>query len=100
MKRKLLAAVIGMAMVAMPLMVNRVQAEAMPLAPILSKLQLTQQQQAQLTQLRSQTRQQVESILNPAQRDQLKTITAQGQQLKGAIAAMNLSVEQKPNYAK
>ncbi len=95
MKRKLLAAVIGVAMVALPLMVNRAQAEPMSLAPILSGLQLTQQQQAQVTQLRSQTRQQVESILNPAQREQLKTITAQGQQLQQAIATLNLSVEQK-----
>ncbi len=75
-------------MVALPLMVNRAQAEAMPLAPILSGLELTQQQQTQVTQLRSQTRQQVESILNPAQREQLKTIMAQGQQLQQAIAGI------------
>jgi Spy/CpxP family protein refolding chaperone len=95
MKRKLLAAAIGMAMVAMPLMLNRVQAEPTPLASILSTLELTQQQQTQLMQRRSQTQQQVENILNPAQREQLKTITAQGQQLKQAIAALNLSAEQK-----
>jgi protein CpxP len=95
MKRKLLAAAIGLAMVANPLMLNPAKAESMPFAPILSGLNLTQSQQAQLTQLRSQTRQQVESILNPAQQQQLKTVVAQGQQLQQAIAGMNLSVEQK-----
>ncbi len=63
--------------------------------PALAGINLTSQQQNQINQLRQSTRSQVESILTPPQRDQLKTAIDQGNTLRDAIAEISLSLGQK-----
>jgi len=63
--------------------------------PILSGIELTQEQKTQLAQLRQETRASIEKILTQEQRNQFITALEQGQDFKSAIAAMNLSPEQK-----
>jgi len=58
-------------------------------------LNLTQQQQEQLDQIRSQTRSQIESILSETQRSQIRTAMQQGQGLRRAAVAANVSADQQ-----
>jgi hypothetical protein len=95
MKRQLISWVLG-GMVAMtPLFAQAAWADSLPDLPILNGIELSQSQEAQIDQIRAQTRQQVEGILSPEQRNQFKGTLEQGQGLRQAIAAMNLSPEQK-----
>jgi periplasmic protein CpxP/Spy len=61
----------------------------------LSGLNLTQQQQDQIDQIRNQTRSQVESILSETQRTQIRTAMQQGQDFRAAAAAANVSADQQ-----
>lgn len=71
MKSQLISMVAGVA--ALVFIFTPVGANALPLMgsemlpPMLSGIELTQQQETQLTQLRTQTRAQIESILTPEQ---------------------------------
>ena len=56
---------------------------------------LTQQQQNQLAQIRRDTRVQIDAILTPKQRDQFKVAMQSPQGRRAAFTAMNLSDEQK-----
>lgn len=72
-------------------------AQAQParqLYPMLTGLELTQPQQAQLQVMANQTRSQIEQILRPEQRTALQTALSQGQPLPQAISSMNLTNEQ------
>jgi periplasmic protein CpxP/Spy len=61
----------------------------------LSGLNLTQQQQDQIDQIRNQMRSQVESILSETQRTQIRTAMQQGQDFRAAAAAANISDDQQ-----
>jgi Spy/CpxP family protein refolding chaperone len=65
--------------------------------PQFAGVKITQQQQNQLAQIRSDARAQIEKLLTPQQLEQLKTATTMqsGQDRQAALAAMNLSQEQK-----
>jgi Spy/CpxP family protein refolding chaperone len=63
--------------------------------PIMAGVELTQPQEAQLTQIRLQTRQQIQKLLPVEQRNQFKVAMEQGKGLRQAIAAMNLSPDQQ-----
>jgi periplasmic protein CpxP/Spy len=99
MKRQLLSILAVVA--AIVVLLSPIAANAEPLMgsqmlpPMLSGIELTQQQETQLTQLRSQTRAQMESILTPEQQNQLKAALARGEGMPNAIASINLSPEQK-----
>lgn len=93
MKLKLIALVTGTVLLLTPLSAGFVNAQTDPF-PALAGLELTQQQQTQLTQLRQQTRTQVESILTPQQREQFKATLIEKKSLQSAIAALNLTPQQ------
>jgi len=63
--------------------------------PTPEQLNLTTQQEASLSQIRVQSLAQLERILSPEQRDQFKAALLQGKDLRGAIAAMNLTPDQQ-----
>lgn len=94
MKLKLIALAAGTVLLLSSINVGLVKAQTDPF-PALAGIELTQQQQAQMTQLRQQTLTQVQSILTPQQQEQLKTVMAQRQNLQSAIAALNLTPQQK-----
>jgi Spy/CpxP family protein refolding chaperone len=94
MKHKLIALATGAILSLATLNAGLVKAESSPLAA-LSGLDLTAQQQTQLTELRQQTRAEVEQILTPEQREQFKTVQLEMQNLRSAIAALNLTPQQK-----
>ncbi|NJP10618.1 MAG: hypothetical protein HC866_15030 [Leptolyngbyaceae cyanobacterium RU_5_1] len=78
-------------------LVTPIAVKAAPLGdlPVLSGIELTQQQEDQLAQARRQVRSQLEAIVSPEQRNQFKAALEQRDGLRDAIAAMNLSPEQK-----
>jgi Spy/CpxP family protein refolding chaperone len=58
-------------------------------------VELTPKQKAQLTQIRKNTRSQIESILTPKQQGQYKAAIEGNKEPQAAIAALNLSQNQK-----
>jgi periplasmic protein CpxP/Spy len=58
-------------------------------------LNLTDAQKTQLQTIRQQTQSQIQALLTPAQKDQLKTAMESGQPLRRAMANLNLSADQK-----
>ena len=70
------------------------------LFPVLSGVELTQQQQEQLSQIRLSTRSQLENILTTDQHEQLITNLEQGEGLLAAFSAMNLSADQQSQLRK
>lgn len=58
-------------------------------------VELTQQQQTQLAQIRSDARTAIEKLLTPQQLEKFKTAMQSPQDRQAAIAAMNLSEDQK-----
>lgn len=99
MKRQLISMVAGTAVFV--LLSTGIAANAEPLTrseivpPMLSGIELTQQQENQLAQIRTQTRAQIESILTPDQKNQLKAALERGDGMRNAIASIDLSPEQK-----
>ncbi|WP_421654788.1 Spy/CpxP family protein refolding chaperone [Leptothermofonsia sp. ETS-13] len=63
--------------------------------PIMTGVNLTPQQENQLSQIRNQARSQIQSILTLEQRNQFITALQKGQSFRAAIAAMNLSSSQQ-----
>lgn len=63
--------------------------------PNLAQLNLTPAQKAQLRQVSTQVRTQLNQVLTAAQRQQFKAELVQGNSIQGAIAAINLSTAQK-----
>lgn len=58
-------------------------------------VQLTEQQKARLAEIRRNTRTQIEKILTPQQREQMKAAMQNRQNRRDGFDAMNLSSEQK-----
>lgn len=58
-------------------------------------VQLTEQQKARLAEIQRNTRTQIERILTPQQREQMKAAMQNRQNRKDGFAAMNLSSQQK-----
>jgi periplasmic protein CpxP/Spy len=63
--------------------------------PKLAALNLTDAQKSQMLQVAQSSRQQVQSILNPTQQEQLRAAIAQGQNPKEAMKGLNLTDAQK-----
>ncbi|NEP58840.1 MAG: hypothetical protein F6K31_17775 [Symploca sp. SIO2G7] len=93
----LLAGFAAVTLITAPLVVNAQRSNLLAQRPqaVLSNLDLTSEQQAQLEQIRNNADSQIASILNPAQQQQFQSIQAQREQLKEAKEAMNLTSEQK-----
>lgn len=94
MKLKLIALAAGTVFFLAPFNPGLVQAQT-EVFPILEGIELTEQQQTQLDELRQQTRAQVEEILTEEQREQFITTLTEEQNLRNAIAALNLTDQQK-----
>jgi Spy/CpxP family protein refolding chaperone len=94
MKLKLIAFAAGTALFFTPLTPGLVRAQT-GVFPVLEGIELTEQQQAQLNDLRQQTRAQVEGILTEQQREQFVTTLTEEQNLLSAIDALNLTDQQK-----
>lgn len=98
MKFKLLSMVAGTALFFQALTIVPVGAETSQtneLFPALSGIELSQQQQTQLTQIRTQTRAQIENVLTSEQRDRFQAAIQQGKGFQNAIASMQLSSNQQ-----
>jgi LTXXQ motif family protein len=67
------------------------------LFPALVGIQLKPVQQTQLEQLSQQTLPKVRRVLSPEQLTKFNAALAQGQSVRGALAALNLSISQKFN---
>jgi periplasmic protein CpxP/Spy len=99
MKVRLVALIAGtvgaIALVISPLLVNAQTPEQLDRFPaVLESLDLTPDQEEQLAQIRQNTRTQLETLLTPEQREQLKTTMQAGGTFRDALAAMNLSDDQ------
>ena len=70
-------------------------ADRTPLGEISDQLDLTADQQAQIANLRRNTRTQIQSILQPNQRQQFLTAWQQGSSFRDSVAAMNVTAEQR-----
>ncbi len=66
-----------------------------PFLTALDELNLTADQEAQLSTLRRETRTQLEAVIQPEQRQQFKTTLQQGGSFRQAVNAMNLTLNQK-----
>ncbi len=91
MKRQIIALVAGAALIAAPLMTNIASAD-MPggggrsgkMERISQKLNLTETQQTQLTQIRTDTKAKMQAVLTPEQQNQLSAARAERQQNRQA----------------
>jgi periplasmic protein CpxP/Spy len=63
--------------------------------PVLEQLDLTTDQETQLSTIRRNTRSQLERIVSAEQQEIFKTKMTQGATLRESIAAMNLSADQR-----
>ncbi|NJR40534.1 MAG: hypothetical protein HC781_19000 [Leptolyngbyaceae cyanobacterium CSU_1_4] len=70
-------------------------ANPLPKFPALEQLNLTPDQEAKLTQIRQNTRTQLENLLTAEQQETFKDKMSQGATFREAIAAMNPSEEQR-----
>jgi len=70
-------------------------ADRTPLWEISEQLNLTAEQQAQIANLRRNTRTQIQSILRPDQRQRFLTAWQQGGSFRDSMAAMNVTAEQR-----
>jgi periplasmic protein CpxP/Spy len=95
MKAKWFSLVLGSALLMTPLMSEKVFAQGAEPLPIFAQLELSPTQESQMTQIRRQTRSQIQQIIRPEQRNQFKAMLEQGEGLRQAIAAMNLSADQR-----
>jgi len=94
MKTKLIAIAAGTLLSLMTLNGGHAQAQA-DLFPALAGLNLTEQQQNQLDNLRQQTHAQIEEILTADQEAQLQTAWTERTGLRDAIANLNLTSQQR-----
>lgn len=63
--------------------------------PIFDELNLTPEQEAQLSQIREDSRSQIESLLTPAQQEQFQIVVESAEQMRQAMSALNLTEEQR-----
>ncbi|HBB31878.1 MAG TPA: hypothetical protein DDZ80_26365 [Cyanobacteria bacterium UBA8803] len=94
----LLAGIAAMALTAIPMIV-KAQPANLPVLPglqeVISNLNLTEEQQAQFAQIRSETQAKLENVLTAQQKNTLQAAIAQGKPLRQAMASLNLTPEQK-----
>jgi Spy/CpxP family protein refolding chaperone len=95
MKRQLISLLTGsLVLVASVVAILPVHADPLEM-PMLSGIELSQEQEDQLAAARQQVRSQLEAITTPEQQQQFRAALEQGQGLRAAIAAMDLSSEQR-----
>ncbi|WP_052754501.1 hypothetical protein [Calothrix sp. 336/3] len=92
-KNLLLTVACGTSLLLTPLMGNPANAQSKIQIPM--GVEFTPQQEAQFTQIRLQTRNQIQNILTEQQREEFKAAIARGEGVRKAIANLNLSPEQK-----
>ncbi|XWK87806.1 MAG: Spy/CpxP family protein refolding chaperone [Phormidium sp.] len=63
--------------------------------PALAGIELTEPQKTQITQLRQQTRTQVEKILTAQQRELLAALLVEKQDLQSAVKSLNVTSQQR-----
>jgi periplasmic protein CpxP/Spy len=68
-----------------------------PIPPFLRELDLTSEQQSQITQISQNSRQEIDRILTSEQKSQLQNAIASGQKPREAMKSLNLTSEQKEN---
>lgn len=95
-QQTLVAGIVGFVMTATP-MTALAQSATSPTEffPVLENVNFSSEQQSQLTQLRQQTRSQLETIVSSEQRQQFRQSLTRGKGLWAAISAMQLSPNQK-----
>lgn len=59
------------------------------------KKNLTQAQRAQMEQVKTNARSQVEAVLTPQQQGEFQSAVEEGQKMRSAVASLNLSEEQQ-----
>jgi periplasmic protein CpxP/Spy len=65
------------------------------LFPALSTVQLTSEQQTQLTTMSQQALPNIQKLLTPDQQAQFQTALSQGQSVRGAVQSLHLSISQR-----
>lgn len=98
MKRKLMPLFVGaiaLTLAATPLALQAQSNRSIQDSPQFAGVELTQEQQDELTQIREETRAQIEAILTPEQLELFRAAKESGQVRREAFAAMNLSDEQR-----
>jgi Spy/CpxP family protein refolding chaperone len=96
MKRKLLPLLAGIAAIAITAAPAFAQStEPSHDFPMLSELDLTEEQKSQLEAIWESSRSEIESLLTPEQQEQFQTVRQQRQELREAREELNLSSEQK-----
>ncbi|MDJ0773143.1 MAG: P pilus assembly/Cpx signaling pathway, periplasmic inhibitor/zinc-resistance associated protein [Mastigocoleus sp. MO_167.B18] len=76
----------------LPILVAQVQTE---IPPRFEKLNLTDKQKSQMTEIIQQGREDIEEILTPEQKQKFKRTIANGQRNRKAMRSLNLNEEQK-----
>lgn len=96
MKLNLVPLLASAILLVIPLKAQIASAQSRPaeIFPILSGVELTEQQQSQIGQIRVEVRSQIQGILREEQRNRFKASLEQGEGIRKAIAAMNLTPEQ------
>ncbi len=98
MYKGLVAIVSSVLVIASPMVATLSQAEPASLTqlfPALEGIQLTPEQQAQLTALNSQTLTQIQSVLTSEQQSQFNVALSENNGMKDAISSINLSFAQR-----
>jgi periplasmic protein CpxP/Spy len=91
-KIMLVGGILGGALMLLP---NLSKAQETRTFPVLEQIDLTQDQETQLSTIRRNTRTQLESIVSAEQQEIFKTKMSQGATFRDSIAAMNLSEDQR-----
>jgi len=93
---RLIALIAGTTIALSPFVNSLAQAQTTgQMFPLLAGIELTQQQQTQLNEMRKQTRNQIEQIIRPEQIAAFRSAIDQGQTFQQAVATVNLSPDQK-----
>lgn len=98
MKRKLMPLLVGaiaLTFAATPLVLHAQSDRPIQDLPQFAGVELTQDQQDELAQIREETRAQIEAILTPEQLELFRAAKESGQVRREAFAQMNLSDEQR-----
>ena len=76
----------------LPIQVAQVQTQ---IPPEFQKINLTDNQKSQLTEIFQQNREEIKQILTPQQQQKLKRMSASGQNKRNALRSLNLSRNQR-----
>jgi periplasmic protein CpxP/Spy len=86
---------LGGALMLLPVAAKAQESGALQQFPALEQLDLTAEQEAQITQVRQDARTQLEGVLSAEQQQSVKTSMEQGATSREAIAPLDLSSEQR-----